>query len=152
MKIREIYKNFRIPPNLRDHMFRVYSVICLIETHWKGKKVDWNLAKKTALLHDLGNIIKFKQFIGLEESSIEYWKQVQKEMIKKYGSDEEGATKIMLRKVGVDERVIQIIEMKAFANSVGVKDSNDWRLKLLLYYADLRTLPLTSGDIRRKTF
>ncbi len=151
MNIFEIYKNFRIPPNLQEHMIRVFGVIYFAEEHWTGEKVDWNLVKKIALLHDMGNIIKFNldahpEFLGSEKSNIEHWKNVREETIQKYGLDEEEATKKMLQEVGIDENAIKIIEDKAFGNSVGVKDSTDWHLKLL-YYADLRTLPFGVGTL-----
>lgn len=154
MKIIEIYKEFRIPPNLQEHMIRVCGIINFIENHWKGEKVDWKLVKKIALLHDMGNIIKFNldahpEFLGTEEPNIEYWKKVQKEVIDEYGSDEEEATSQMLRKVGVDEKSIQVINDKAFGNSVGVKDSDNWHLKLL-YYADLRILPFGVGTLEER--
>ena len=154
MKISEIYKNFKIPPNLQEHMFRVYSIVCFIEKHWKGEKVDWKLVKKIALLHDMGNIIKFNldnhpEFLGTEAPRIDYWKKVQKEIIQKYGLDEEAATRKMLEEIEIDEKSIQIIEDKAFGNSVAIKNSNDWHLKLL-YYADLRTLPFGVGTLEER--
>ncbi|HKB88362.1 MAG TPA: HD domain-containing protein [Patescibacteria group bacterium] len=154
MKIVEIYKNFKIPPNLQEHMLRVYGIVCFIEKHWKGEHVNWELVKKIALLHDMGNIIKFNldkhpEFLGAQESRIDYWKKVQKEIIQKYGSDEEAATRKMLEEVQVDKKSIQIIEDKAFGNSINIKDSSDWRLKLL-YYADLRTLPFGVGTLEER--
>lgn len=154
MNIFEIYKKFRIPPNLQEHMIRVYGIVCFIEKHWKGENVDWELVKKIALLHDMGNIIKFNldqhpEFLGSEEPNVEYWKNVQKEIIQKYGSDEEEATKAMLGEIGIDANAIQIIEDKAFGNSVGVKNSSNWHLKLL-YYSDLRTLPLGIGTLEER--
>ncbi len=154
MNITGIYKKFRIPPNLQEHMIRVYRIICFIEKHWIGEEIDWKLVKKIALLHDMGNIIKFNldahpEFLGSEEPNVEYWKKVREEVIKKYGLDEEEATRKMLQEVGVDEKAIQIISDKAFGNSVGVKDSKDWQLKLL-YYADLRTLPLGIGTLEER--
>lgn len=156
MNITEVYKKFRIPPNLQEHMIRVYGIICFIEKHWIGEKVDWELVRKIALLHDMGNIIKFNldahpEFLGSEEKNVDYWKKVREEVIQKYGSDEEEATKKMLQEVGIDEIAIKIIEDKAFGNSVEVKNSNNWHLKLL-YYADLRTLPLGVGTLEERLF
>ena len=71
MKVVEVYKKFGIPPNLQEHMLRVFEVTSYIEKHWKGETVDWDLAKKIALLHDLGNVVKFDfdkhpEFLGSE--------------------------------------------------------------------------------------
>lgn len=57
MKISDIYKKFGIPPNLQEHMLRVCGVVSFIKKHWNNAdiKIDWDLVKKTSLLHDLGN-------------------------------------------------------------------------------------------------
>ena len=56
MKISEVYKKFNIPPNLQEHMLKVCSIVSFIEKHWTREEVNWGLAKKVALLHDIGNI------------------------------------------------------------------------------------------------
>ena len=40
--INKIYDGFRIPPNLREHMFRVASVAQLICDNWTGKELNQN--------------------------------------------------------------------------------------------------------------
>jgi len=154
MKIIEVYKRFTIPPNLQAHMIRVFGIICFIEKHWSGPWVDWQLTKKMALLHDMGNIIKFDmnnnpEFMGSEKVNINYWKQVQKDFINKYGNDDEEATRQILREIGIDEQIINTIFSKSFGNSVAVSSSYNWSLKLL-YYADLRTLPLKIGTLEER--
>lgn len=154
MKISEVYKKFGIPPNLQEHMLRVYEIVCFLEKHWTGESVDWKLVKRIAFLHDLGNVVRFNfdqhpEFLGEEEKNIEHWKTVQKEMIDKYGSDDHEATRKMLEEIGVGKEEIEIIEGKSFGNSVAVKDSDNWPLKIL-YYADLRTLPLGIGTVEQR--
>lgn len=152
MTIAEIYKKFGIPPNLQEHMQRVYGVVSFIEKHWKGQdKIDWNLAKKMALLHDVGNVVKFDfvnhpEFLGKEQSNIEYWKAIQKQMIEKYGSDDNEATRKMLTEIGLDPEVVIIIFNKRFLNSIETEKSKHLSLKIL-YYADLRVLPLGVGSL-----
>lgn len=151
MKIIEVYEKFKISPNLQDHMLRVCGIVEYIQKHWIGEAVDWNLTKKIALLHDLGNIVKFDfdkhpEFLGEEQKNVEYWKGVQSEIIKKYGSDDHEAIKKMLNELGIDEKSKEIIFSKRFGNSVAVKNSDNWVLKIM-YYADLRTLPNGIGSL-----
>lgn len=117
MKISDIYKKYGIPPNLQEHMLRVYAIVSLTEKHWVGKNIDWKQAKKVALLHDLGNIVKFDfdqhpEFLGDEQKNVERWKKVQKKIIDKYGSDDHKATEKMLEDIGMDKDNIKIILKK----------------------------------------
>lgn len=152
MKISDIYQKFKLPPNLQEHMLRVAAIVEYLEKYWTSEvPVNWNLVLKAALLHDLGNIIKFDldnhpEFLGAEQENLEYWKSVQAEMVRKYGDNDERATQAMLAELGVDGGLAEIIFNKRFDNSVEVERSNDWVLKIL-YYADLRTLPFGIGSI-----
>ncbi len=155
MKIHEIYRKYRVTPNLQEHMLRVCSIVEFIQRHWQAEGlVDWNFLKKIALLHDLGNTVKFDldknpEFLGKEKSNIRYWKQVQKEIIKKYGLNDHEATKRMLQEIGVEDEMIKTILQKSFGNSVETKNSNNWPLKIL-YYADLRILPFGIGTLKER--
>lgn len=145
MNIKNIYEKFGIPPNLTEHMLIVTKVALFIKEHWKGPEIDWETLRKAALLHDVGNVVKFDldkypHFLGNEKSKIDYWKQKQKEIIEKYGQDDHEATKKMLNEVGIDRKIIEIILNKAFGNAVQIAVSQDWYTKILLY-ADLRVLP-----------
>lgn len=155
MKVGQIYRKFGIPPNLREHMLRVAGVVAFIENHWSGKvSVDWGLTKKAALIHDLGNIVKFDlekfpDFLGKEKKNIEHWRKIQVKTIKKYGTDDHRATGQILKDLGVDQGLIKIIMSKSFGNSVKIKASGGWPLKIL-YYADLRTLPHGIGSLEER--
>lgn len=126
MKIAEIYKKFNIPPNLQEHMLRVGSLVEYLKNHWKGdNQIDWNLAIKVALLHDLGNIVKFDfdkhpEFLGDEQKNIKRWKALQTKIIKRYGADDDKVTKSMLSELGVNNHISEIIYSKRFGNSVEV--------------------------------
>jgi len=155
MTIAELYKKFGIPPNLQEHMQRVYGVVSFIEKHWTGQQnIDWNLTKKMALLHDVGNIVKFDfvkhpEFLGKEEANTDYWKDIQKQMIDKYGSDDNEATRKMLTEIGLDPEVVDMIFNKRFLNSIETANSKHSALKIL-YYADLRVLPLGVGSLEER--
>jgi len=146
MKVREIYKKYKIPPNLQEHMLRVTKIALFITDHWRNHEIDKDLILKAGLLHDLGNIVKFQMekhpdFLGEEEKRLQYWLKVQKEMIKKYGDDDHLATGKMLEESGIDSEVLQIIMKKSFHQAVKMEKANNWTLKVL-FYADLRVGPL----------
>lgn len=155
MKIQEIYRKFNLPPNLQEHMLRVCGVVRFIEQHWVGEdQVDWQLAQQAALLHDLGNIVKFHldetpEFLGKEQSRLEYWKNVQQEIIREYGSDDHAATKKMLTEIGASEDLVAIILSKTFGNVLLTKKSDNWPLKIM-FYGDMRALPLRIGTLAER--
>lgn len=141
MKIDEVYQRFSVPQNLAEHMFRVFGVVCVISENWIGKPLNWNLLKKLALLHDLGNIVKFN--LTGDELSL---KETQKMMIDKYGADDHEATGNMVRELGFGDESIETIQSKSFGNSVAISESSNYLLKIL-YYADMRVLPNGVGTL-----
>ena len=87
------------------------------------------------LVHDLGNIVKFK--LASESSS---WEIVQKETISKYGAGDYEATSNMLKELGVSDRVQCLVAEMVFGNLSTIIDSSDMSLKIGLY-ADQRVAP-----------
>lgn len=144
MKIDEIYQHFRVPTNLKEHMFRVFGIVCVFELNWNGEKQDWNLLKKLALLHDLGNIVKFN--LRSDELSL---KEVQKTMIDKYGSDDHEATGKMIKELGFSDEAVETVAAKSFGNSISIANSSNFLLKIL-YYADMRVLPNGIGTLEER--
>jgi hypothetical protein len=155
MNIRQIYRKFNIPPNLQEHMLRVASVVEFLQKHWIGKdKVNWKLTKNVALLHDLGNLvkpdlIKHPEVLDKERINISHWLNVRQKLIENYGTDDHEVTLKMLSEIGSDKSIVDIISKKGFANSVLIKNSSNWPLKIL-HYADLRTLPSTIGGLEER--
>ena len=154
MKISEVYRKFSITPNLQEHMLTVTKVALFIADHWIGPELNKDRLKKAALVHDLGNIVKFDfvahpEFLGDEQKRVGYWKKKQREIIEKYGDDDHEATKLMLNELGFDNDSIEVISSKSFANSIATKDSNNWSLKILLY-SDLRVLPSGVGTLEER--
>ena len=138
MTIEEIYSEFTIPPNLAEHMLTVAKVVFNIKEHWVGIEIDWNILVKSALLHGIGNIVKFKfdegtELMGKEASNIDYWMEVQKKIIDKYGADDHVASDNMLKEIGVSEKILEIIQNKSFGRSIEISKAEDWYPKILLY-------------------
>jgi hypothetical protein len=145
MTIIEVYQKFKNPPNLQEHMLRVTKVGLFIYNHWTGSSIDKDLLLKVLLLHDIGNIVKFDMvkyphFLGKEEQRIAYWIGVQKEIIDKYGSDDNEVTGKMLNELGVDQIILKTVLDMSYLNALNIAKSDNWILKILLY-SDLRVSP-----------
>lgn len=104
---------------------------------------DTHTVVSACLLHDMGNIIKFRldrfpEF--LEPEGLEYWKKVQDEYKKKYGTDEHVATLMICDELGVSDAVLTCIRAvgmtKAHHNL-----SEGTREEQITNYADLRVGP-----------
>ncbi|NTW14967.1 MAG: hypothetical protein HGA38_01200 [Candidatus Moranbacteria bacterium] len=161
VNLRQIYERFSVPPNLAEHMETVAQVVRVIRDHWIGESVDWDFIIQAALLHDIGNIVKFDfeahpEFLGDEAKNVEYWKEVRTDIIARYGNDDHLASGNMLREIGVSDELLSTIQNKSFANAIDVAAGNDWNAKILLY-ADMRVMPhgVTSleerlADVRRR--
>ena len=140
---KEIYEEYKILPNLQEHQFRVASVVKLIGEQHKDK-INLDKLIKAALLHDMGNIIKF----DLEKSIVpwkddeekKYWLEVQKEFRDKYGGDEHKATVIIAGEIGVNEEVVDLVSSLNFSKACIYKEGIDYEKKILLY-ADCRVSP-----------
>lgn len=110
MSILQLYAQIQTPPNLQRHMQEVAVVCMIILDNWIGEKVDQQLTIQSALLHDLGNIVKFKRpFLGELEADIERWQAVQDEMILKYGSDAKKATHQMIAEIGLENSIGRVL-------------------------------------------
>ena len=77
--ISEIYEEYKIMPNLREHMLRVAGAASLICDNFT-EPLNKEEIISACLLHDMGNIIKFKldyfpEFNKPEKA--EYWQNVQ---------------------------------------------------------------------------
>lgn len=146
--IAAIYDEYRIPPWLALHMYRVAAVAAAVfDARADGSEAERNNLISACLLHDMGNIIKFDfttPLFGIEEG--EYWKNVRKEMIEKYGSDEHHATLEILLALGVSPRVYEIVDSVGFGKNEATSLSGDI-LKKIAAYADSRVVPNGVGSI-----
>jgi hypothetical protein len=111
MTLNTIYIKFQIPPNLQRHMLEVAAVCILILDNWTGEKVDRQLTVQSALLHDLGNLVKFKRpFMGELEVEAEHWQAVQDDLISRYGTDAKNATHQMIAEIGLKNSIGKVLK------------------------------------------
>ncbi len=113
MTLQEIYSTYKIPPNLVRHQLQVAAVGKYVCDHWIGPELDKDLILKTLLLHDLGNIVKFKRpFLGELEPQAAYWEEVQADFVSRYGNDANDATELILNELGLLDVLAVLVEMK----------------------------------------
>lgn len=144
MGIGEIYERYRIPPWLAEHMYRVAAVAtCVFDAHvaTDASLLGRNDMIAACLLHDIGNIVKFN-FTTLPppDGRITYWKEVQSEMIAKYGTSEHPASKAMCEEIGQWERIAPILEHTSDYDACILLEQGSL-LQRIVAYADQRVAP-----------
>lgn len=126
-------------PSLQLHLLRVGAVAQLIMNNI-SISANENKVLQATLLHDIGNMIKFKLDMYpefLKPEGYEYWKKVKDKMIDKYGKDEHIASLMIAEELGVSESILNIISCIEFTKveqNVASKDIN----KKIAAYADTR--------------
>ncbi len=143
--IKEIYKTYPVPKHLRNHMIHVAAIGKFLCTHLENELVNTKKIEATLLVHDLGNIVKFKfnHTIAQELYSakeIIFWEKEQAETIKKFGSSASQATLKMITQLGIDKAIIELLTFAAWNHIQEVIDSNNWEAKICCY-ADYRVGP-----------
>lgn len=140
MTLQEIYTKYTIPPNLVRHQIEVAAVGKYVCQHWTGPQIDSNLVVKTLLLHDLGNIVKFKRpFLGELEPQAAYWEGVQTTFISTFGTNANDATEKIVAELGFSEILHLLIKMKEVWEKPGELVS--WEARIC-EYADTCVTPV----------
>lgn len=150
-KILDIYKEYKIMPNLQLHQLRVAGVaeaIC--------ESLPFIVDKKSVitacLLHDMGNIIKFKldHFPDFNNpEGIEYWESVKNEYIEKYGNNEHHATVKIARELNVSDFVIELID-SIDSSKIELNKKGDSFEKKICVYSDNRVDPFKIVSIKER--
>ena len=131
-------------PNLAEHQLRVAGVAMQIcDALGDEMEVDRDSIVKACLLHDMGNIIKFRldyfpEF--LEPEGLDYWQKVQNEYIEKYGEDEHEATIKIIKELGLSYTINNLADQNRFSLLCKHRSINDLNLKII-HYADARVAP-----------
>ena len=143
--ILEIYEQYKIMPSLAMHQLRVTSVARLIIDNFNENiKINHEKVITGALLHDMGNIIKFNLLIFPEFNEpmgLEYWQKVQNEYFEKYGKDEHNATVEIMKELNIRTDIIEMIESMIFG-ALCKHSSKETSLELkIMHYVDMRVGP-----------
>ncbi len=150
-KITDIYSEYKIMPNLQLHHFRVAAVAIQI---CESLDIDTDRQSIIAacLLHDMGNIIKFKleyfpEF--LEPEGLKYWQDVQNEYLNKYGKDEHIATIRIIEEMGMNKKIIDFVNDVGFSRACDLSRVKDLERKICTY-ADFRVSPKSVVSIKER--
>ncbi len=140
--IMSVYDEYRILPQLRLHQLRVAAVSKILCDN-TTVSVDAEYVVRAALLHDMGNIIKFDLGVFpefLEPEGRAYWEEVKKEYIETYGTDEHEASLRIVKDVTGSERIVEIVETVDFGHIEERLATEDFGIKII-GYADNRVYP-----------
>ncbi len=138
-------------PNLQMHQLRVAGVAHIICKSMIDQSVDTGNIVVACLLHDMGNIIKFKLDVFpefLKPEGVDYWKNIQQEYVGRYGDDEHDATMHISKEIFENyafpnnntARIIELIEAIGFSNAKENYETADFGKKIAAY-ADMRVAP-----------
>lgn len=142
MKVQTIYNKYKIMPQLQLHMLRVAGVATVIVDSF-NQEIDKDSVITAALLHDMGNIIKFKLDLypeSLKPKGLKYWEKVKKDFTNKYGQKEHKATEAIAKDIGVSKNISKLVKNLEFSDSEKIAASKDIR-KMIIKYSDLRVSP-----------
>jgi len=110
MTISDLYHQLHIPPNLQRHMLEVTAVGEYVCEHWTGEPLDAQLVRDTLLMHDLGNIVKFKRpFLGELEEEAENWEKIQNFYVEKFGVKATTVTVAILAELGARQEIAALL-------------------------------------------
>ena len=150
-KILDIYEEYKIMPALQMHMLRVAAVASMI-----CDSIDVPVNKKdiitACLLHDMGNILKFKldafpEF--LQPNGLEYWQKVKDEYLEKYSSNEYAASIEIAREINVSDRVLELIESISFLGASNNAKGDNFGKKIM-EYCDNRVDPFGVVSLEKR--
>jgi HD superfamily phosphodiesterase len=142
MSIKDIYKKYKIPPNLQRHMLWVAAVATMICDNFDEPLPKEDIVT-ACLLHDMGNIVKYQMNVFpdlLEPEGAEYWRKVQEEFIQKYGKDDHHANLKIARELEVSARVVDLMDQIQFQNLCIHYKDKDMSNKII-NYVDQRVDP-----------
>ena len=140
--LRQIYDEYKIMSNLRDHQLRVASVAKYICDRLPIS-IDAKRVVETCLFHDMGNIIKFDMGYFPEFNKPEgqdYWEGIKREYIKKYGPDAAKANVLIAREIGLEPKIIEGIEKIGFSKLLETLSKESMEEKICAY-SDMRVAP-----------
>lgn len=144
MTIIDIYHKYQIIPILQLHQLRVAAVGKTIASQFD--QVDSHIITQVCLLHDMGNILKidFDSMFSqktLDENQRKQGKLIKTTFEKKYGENEHDATLAIIKEIGIEPQVSQIVEAMCFTK---IESDDFLRAPLehqICEYADMRVDP-----------
>lgn len=137
--ITDIYTKYNILPTLALHQLRVAAVAKVV---LEAIGLQDNDIISACLLHDMGNLIKFRltdfpEF--LEPEGAVYWEHKKAEMIEKYGTNEHKATVAIAKEIGVSQHCLECVDAVGFSQVIDIQQAP--LSHKICNYADMRVGP-----------
>ena len=151
-----VYRSYRVPPSLQNHMLQVAGIGQWILNRWQGPELDRFKLISALLLHDIGNLVKadylrFPRLFPAELANLGYWEEMQKWIKTRYGNTDMLATRSICIELGVESDVLELIENKQFIKNMETLISDDYAVKIAAY-ADQRVSPQGIKSIQDRLF
>ena len=148
MIFEQFCKQYRILPNLKEHLLDVAAITKIISDSWVGElPCDQEDIIVAALLHDIGNMAKnteekLAQYLPKDElQNLDYWKSELHKFKSEYGDGDHQATEKMLSELKVKDSIREAISQKSFSNIIkNSRGDTSWLTKIISY-SDLRINP-----------
>lgn len=156
--VQQIYEGYKIMPNLQVHQLRVAAVAMMICDNFSEPLPKHEMVSG-CLIHDMGNILKFKLDLFPEFTKPEgmnYWEGVKEEYRKKYGNDEHVATFAIAKELGVSEKTFTLIEAISFLGAPSLALGDSFAHKIMEYCDDrvnpfgVVSLEVRLADLRKR--
>lgn len=145
MTVSQIYERYTIPINLQEHMLRVAAVGQIVCQGLKRVEFNQDRVLTVLLLHDMGNILKFKferleLFAPEDQDRVEEMRQIQQEFRQKYGQTPDEATLAIMRELGVGEEAVDLCQRSHGERLEAIVAGSNWEEKIC-FYSDMRVGP-----------
>jgi len=139
---KEIYREYRIMPNLQLHQLRVAAVAKIISDNFTVP-INAHDVILACLFHDMGNILKsdlttFPEF--LEPEGRDYWEKVKADCISKYGTNAHEGNVAISRELKLSPEVTRYIDGMSFSGMNKTAEGESFEQKIC-EYADMRVGP-----------
>lgn len=144
MRIKQIYQQFEIPPNLQEHMLRVAALSEIITSNWTGVAIDKVAITQACLLHDIAKPMKFnlsKQAeFGMSEADIARLAALQDRLKTNYRENEHEAAVKITKEVGCKSEAVMLVDNLEWEYIPRLLACNDLQ-SLIPIYCDMRIAP-----------
>lgn len=144
LTVQQAYNLLSIPKNLQEHHLRVAGLLQILCDNWTGDEINSHDIVLAGLFHDAANILKFNfnnpDMMGDEANRVDYWRQVQQEVITKYGNNIHQATLKMCQEANLSKPVLRIVDGLEWDRIKTVITKHNWPVALAIY-ADMRIGP-----------
>lgn len=153
MNVQQIYDKYVIPPNLQKHMLRVTALSEILISNWRNNTLNQKGIVFSCLFHDMANIIKFDfdkpPLFDDEKKQVHYWKNIQKDIIKKYGTNIHNATLEICREIGLSSKILSLVNNLEWSNTSKVLENQDFESAICIY-CDMRIGPFGIMKLRER--